>query len=293
MGYNKVVDLSHHNRELAGSDWPKFVDGAIIRGGYGMSSVDNYCKSYIEDCVRCGKPWGMYFYSYATNVKSILPEFEFYKSIVVDMINRYGVPKLGVWLDLEDGDAYKSTKGAPLDQIVPKQVAEWKRFWKFDERKFPVGIYCNTDWYQKYGITTNPWCDLWIAAWSTDTEKMFERYPAFIHQYTDKEYIYGYRVDMSHVDPDWWEIAMEGEGSDPEMNFPAGSVMSRAFDKEQVIGRHATVISPVNFDGCHVTNDTLGMDFTVKGVDGTRVLLESADGRIQQEWHCSAVVVDL
>ena len=75
---NQVVDVSTFQQTI---DWSQVkqdgIVGAMIRAGYGFGTVDNQYRVNVTGCENNGIPYGMYHYSYATNIEDAKKEAEF------------------------------------------------------------------------------------------------------------------------------------------------------------------------------------------------------------------------
>ena len=76
---NQVVDVSTFQQTI---DWSQVkqdgIVGAMIRAGYGFGTVDNQYRVNVTGCENNGIPYGMYHYSYATNIEDAKKEAEFF-----------------------------------------------------------------------------------------------------------------------------------------------------------------------------------------------------------------------
>ncbi|MFR1215246.1 MAG: GH25 family lysozyme, partial [Acutalibacteraceae bacterium] len=76
---NQVVDVSTFQQTI---DWSQVkqdgIVGAMIRAGYGFGTVDNQYRANVTGCENNGIPYGMYHYSYATNIEDAKKEAEFF-----------------------------------------------------------------------------------------------------------------------------------------------------------------------------------------------------------------------
>ena len=74
---NQVVDVSTFQQTI---DWSQVkqdgIVGAMIRAGYGFGTVDNQYRANVTGCENNGIPYGIYHYSYATNIEDAKKEAE-------------------------------------------------------------------------------------------------------------------------------------------------------------------------------------------------------------------------
>lgn len=107
------IDVSEHNGNI---NWDKVkadgVEFAIIRCGYGQNSSSQDDKKWlrnVSECERLGIPYGVYIYSYATNVSRASSEADH----VLRLINGHNL-SYPVYFDMED----KSTENSDLTAIA-------------------------------------------------------------------------------------------------------------------------------------------------------------------------------
>ena len=65
-----LIDVSEHNGKIDWETVKNYIDGAIIRCGYGMDETnqdDKQWKRNVAECERLGISFGVYLYSYATS----------------------------------------------------------------------------------------------------------------------------------------------------------------------------------------------------------------------------------
>ena len=180
------IDVSEHQGDF---DFSPYKDGfVIIRGGYGVRTVDLWAERNIAKCDALGIPWGIYWYSYALNVQTAKLEAE----RCLRFLNGRK-PRLGVWFDMEDTDGYKQTNGFPSNETI---TAMCKTFCAaMEEAGNKTGVYANLDWFEnRIGDTGY---DKWIAAWGWNDG---EHYPdlsekCVFHQYRGEPL----DLDIMHV----------------------------------------------------------------------------------------------
>ena len=84
MAEQRIIDVSEHQGKI---DWKRvkdYVDGAILRTGYGDNlpqQDDKYFEYNVEQCEKYGIPYGTYLYSYAGNLNQIKSEIEHEKRV--------------------------------------------------------------------------------------------------------------------------------------------------------------------------------------------------------------------
>ena len=189
------VDVSQWNGDVNLSQYQNgFV---IIRAGYGWSTdqEDTYFRKNIAKCNAYGIPYGVYWYSYATDVNLAKQEANTFIQI---LRNSGANPTLGVWMDVES-DPYKEARmtwnHASLDPIV-KTFCD-----TIQSSGYRAGVYAN---YNDFENNISTGYLKWVAHWGETNDgtlqKDLSNYGAAIHQYTsrgiDKNIIY----DMGYFD---------------------------------------------------------------------------------------------
>lgn len=156
----KGIDVSYHQGEI---DWKKVkesgIDFAIIRAGYGKTTVDKRFVENICGADTAGIKIGIYWFIYAAdeeeaclNALKCHETIELYKDVIT----------LGVWADWE----YDSDKRNP--QTKESRTSIVKAFNKtLAEKGWDVGVYANPDYLNgKFGdLSEYP---LWLARYSND-----------------------------------------------------------------------------------------------------------------------------
>lgn len=182
------IDVSYHNGIV---DWNKvkqtgIVDFAIIRAGYGKSTIDEQFINNIVGADTVGLKVGVYWFIYAAdeeeailNAKKYEECIELYKDIIA----------MRVWADWE----YDSDKRNP--QTKESRTAIVKSFCKYLKSKgYDVGVYANPDYINnKFGdLSEYP---LWLAKYSSNKGN----YNPLIWQYSSSGEIMGIKtkVDMN------------------------------------------------------------------------------------------------
>ena len=157
------VDVSYHNGKI---DWEKAkkagVDYAIIRCGYGMNQLsqdDGQWENNVKGCIENNIPFGVYIYSYATNVERAKSEAEH----VLRLVKRYNF-SYPIYYDLEDSSLpYKDKK--KMGDIAETFCSI------IESAGYEVGVYANTNWFTKY-LTDDrfeQW-ERWVAQYNEECE---------------------------------------------------------------------------------------------------------------------------
>lgn len=144
--YSKTgIDVSKWQGNI---DWDSVVSDdvhfAIIRIGHGHSEnwLDTFAVKNMDACERLGIPYGVYFYSTAVTDDEASQEAA---SLTAALTGRN--PSLGVFVDVEDTDAYKAAGIDPYSD--GKKIVKFADIILNDIRKagYIPGIYANTDYY--------------------------------------------------------------------------------------------------------------------------------------------------
>lgn len=193
----KGVDVSVYQRTI---DWDKaknYIDFAIIRCGYGnniTSQDDPYYKINADACTKLNIPFGVYLFSYATNLGMAQSEVEHTLRLIKDYKLEYPV-----FIDVEA----RSQLDLPKESLV-----EIVRYYceKIEEAGYYVGIYASLSTLN--GILNSseldPY-DKWVAEWGKD---FTYKGSSGMWQHTDNEIIPGIdtRVDGDIAFYDYPEI---------------------------------------------------------------------------------------
>lgn len=140
----KGIDVSEHNGII---NWEKVksqIDFAIIRVSYGLHSIDKMAKRNIEECIRLGINFGVYFYSYALNEAQVKTEVH----TMLEFIKPYKEKILyPVIIDMEDADGYKEKHGMPSNEMLVS-ICETACNMIGSAGYFPT-IYANQSWFMR------------------------------------------------------------------------------------------------------------------------------------------------
>lgn len=183
------IDVSEHNGNI---NWDKVkadgVEFAIIRCGYGQNSSSQDDKKWlrnVSECERLGIPYGVYIYSYATNVSRASSEADH----VLRLINGHNL-SYPVYFDMED----KSTENSDLTAIA-------KTFCnKIKNSGYAVGVYASLSWWNtKLTDSCFSGWHRWIASWSASKCNYNGEFALW--QYSDKGAVSGISgyVDMNYL----------------------------------------------------------------------------------------------
>lgn len=158
------IDISEHNGDVDLTPYRnQFV---IIRAGYGWSSdpssvnvnnfpqVDKKLVENINKCERLGIPYGIYWYSYATNADEAWKEAETFYQVTRDYH-----PALGFWMD-EEGDRWKTNHNNNYQNRdnITSIVSTFTSTMRNHGRN--IGVYASYNWFESYIFTNDP---RWVA----------------------------------------------------------------------------------------------------------------------------------
>ena len=158
----KGIDVSKWNETI---DWDKAkadgVEFAIIRCGYGKNTTsydDAYWERNVSECERLGIPYGVYLYSYATDLDYAKSEAEHTLRLL-----KGHHPSLPVYYDLEDTTVEKAgqTMIGKMAQVYCDTVSA---------AGYRVGIYASLNWWNGYlntSVFQNSSWSKWIAQWNS------------------------------------------------------------------------------------------------------------------------------
>ncbi|MDO5398597.1 MAG: GH25 family lysozyme [bacterium] len=155
------VDVSHWQNII---DWKKaepYIDFAILSMGYGQdmeSQDDAQFKRNAAECEKYGIPYGVYIYSYATNVEKAKGEADH----VLRMIEGCKLD-FPVYYDLED---------ASQNNLTPEELGDIAEAFceKIQAAGYEVGIYANTTWWTNKltdEAFNNPTWYKWVAQYNS------------------------------------------------------------------------------------------------------------------------------
>lgn len=174
MAVIKGIDVSYYQGNI---DWKKVKESgisfAILRAGYGKSTVDKKFVRNIEECIKYNIPVGVYWFIYATNIQEVLINAQKCMSLIAPYKDKI---TMKVWCDFEyDTDANAKKRGVVFTKEMRTSMV--KAF--CDAVKsggYEVGVYANPDylntkfndlsmyplWLAKYSSTKGDIdCDIW------------------------------------------------------------------------------------------------------------------------------------
>lgn len=150
-----IIDVSVHNGVI---DWEKvkpYIEGAIIRCGYGSDKTnqdDKQWKRNADECTRLGIPFGPYLYSYAGSEEMAQSEAQH----VLRLIQGYELA-LPIFFDAEESN---------LAKVSAANFAAFAAVIKAAGHR--CGLYTGEYFFNAHMKETAPdW--LWIAKYGTNT----------------------------------------------------------------------------------------------------------------------------
>ena len=154
------IDISEHQ----GNNFKlpeRNLDFVIIRAGYGRMK-DKQFDNYAARAEKLGIPYGVYWYSYATDISGGAAE----AACCLGVIKGHKI-SCGVWIDMEDADKYKRSRGALTPRIC---TGVCKAFCDaVSKAGYHAGIYASLSWFGPQGFIVDTYGrDKWIAAWGSN-----------------------------------------------------------------------------------------------------------------------------
>lgn len=189
------IDVSENNGRV---NWQEVahsgVKFAIIRVGYGNGHLDGELYRNVNNALLHGLKIGVYFYSYALNVRSARKEAEFVVQTLIDCGLTPEKLHMGVWYDMEDADGYKQRHGMPSTAELTAMCSAFIS--ALNAAGYSCGIYASLDWLENKIATKQLadyvpyWCAQWGGRCYWPNAKMW--------QYTDCFLINGCEFDGNY-----------------------------------------------------------------------------------------------
>lgn len=186
------IDVSENNGVV---DWGAVkangFDFAIIRIGFGKSTLDELFYENINGAINVGLKVGVYHYSYALDELAARTEAEFVANTLYSAGLTSDKLEMGVWFDMEDADGYKERNGRFTRQEITNICSVFINYmWRNGYTN--TGLYANWDWLENHiYIDQLGGCAVWAAQYNSKLD--YEG--ATIWQYTDSENIEGQLFD--------------------------------------------------------------------------------------------------
>lgn len=203
-GFYKGIDVSSWNGEYSQSgaylgpvDWKKVksqgIDFAFLRAGYGWEDypyqVDNQLSHNIKGCLENDIPFGLYFYSYATNGYEAVLEAKYLLRILNDYLpDAKTKMKLPIAYDIEEEFIY-TMSSSQLTDIAVSFCNVLKA------EGYDTMIYGNTASFNIMNLETLQKNDIgfWYAMWP------------YTPQFKEHE-----TIGKTDIVPDVWQYASDG-----------------------------------------------------------------------------------
>lgn len=199
----KGIDISYHNGKIDFDELKGKIDFAILRCGYGKNHIDTKFHDYAYECERLGIPYGVYWFSYATNVTMAKDEANYCCDALSDHILCYPVA-----FDYEYGsDNFASKNGKRITNALRCKMAVSFLDTIAKRGYYPI-LYTNEDyiankgfanligkydlWYARYNNDSDPKreCDIWQygteqigSLKKVDVNWCYKDYPQIINPY--------------------------------------------------------------------------------------------------------------
>lgn len=176
------IDLSEHN----GNNTDEIIANTgfvMIRTGYGSKNrtkqEDKQVYNNVKKCIKYGKPFGYYHYSYATTKKLAEDEADFCLSIVDKVSNQGNRPLYPIAYDIEDKKLDKLTIAQRTDLCIAFCD-------KIEKAGYYAVIYASRNYFrQKLDLKRLERFDKWVADWTKTTDESLQKsVPCGMRQYT-------------------------------------------------------------------------------------------------------------
>jgi GH25 family lysozyme M1 (1,4-beta-N-acetylmuramidase) len=176
------IDLSDHN----GNNTDEIIANTgfvMIRTGYGSKNrtkqEDKQVYNNVKKCIKYGKPFGYYHYSYATTKKLAEDEADFCLSIVDKVSNQGNRPLYPIAYDIEDKKLDKLTIAQRTDLCIAFCD-------KIEKAGYYAVIYASRNYFrQKLDLKRLERFDKWVADWTKTTDETLQKsVPCGMRQYT-------------------------------------------------------------------------------------------------------------
>lgn len=188
------IDVSSWQEAINWSKVKSQIDFAIIRLGYGDNierQDDKYFLNNVNGCIANNIPFGVYIYSYATNLggnSSIQSEIDHCKRL----LSKIGKKPFCVYIDMEDDSTIKLGK-----TLLTNFALEFCK--QITQAGYKAGVYANQNWFQNYlnpSTIASYGYSIWCAKYSDNKPNISSNYD--IWQYSASGRINGINgnVDM-------------------------------------------------------------------------------------------------
>ena len=158
----KGADFSYHNGEIDFKKVKNQIDFVILRCGYGNDVLSQDDKKFIEyanECEKLNIPYGIYFYSYATNENEINSEIKHCLRLIKNF-----KPTLPIFFDVEEKRQQNLGTDVITDYVI-KFCEELKK------NGYKSGVYANKWWLSSildYDRLSKHIDYIWVAQYNTE-----------------------------------------------------------------------------------------------------------------------------
>ena len=153
----KGIDISHHQGDINFDKLKGNIDFAMVRTSYGSFYEDKKYKRNIKELERVKIPYGLYHFSYATNVESAKKEATGF----INIIKKYN-PTYPVVIDIESSSRTSNVRKDTLVDITSTICS------MIESAGYYVMIYANKDYLTgKLNSSKLDRYDKWLAEWSS------------------------------------------------------------------------------------------------------------------------------
>ena len=194
---DKGIDVSKWNGDI---DWQSVknagVSYAIIRAGYGSSSVDPNFEANIKGALNAGVKVGVYWFSYATSIEKAQIEAKKCLQTIAPYKGKLTYP---VFFDFEYDSVDKATaQGITITKDLATNMAN-TFISTIKSQGYLAGLYTNSDFSSRYFHNELIYSNhIWYAQYSS--KNTFNK-PYSMWQYSDKGSVAGIRgnVDLNYT----------------------------------------------------------------------------------------------
>lgn len=152
----KGIDISHHQGEIDFNKLKGNIDFAMVRTSYGSFYEDRKYKRNIKGLESIGVPYGLYHFSYATNIEDAKKEANGF----INIIKKYN-PTYPVVIDIESSNRTRSVNNNKLVDITDTICS------MIESAGYYVMIYANLDYLNgKLNSSKLDRYDKWLAQWT-------------------------------------------------------------------------------------------------------------------------------
>jgi len=189
----KGIDISEFNGKINFKLLKSEVDYIYIRATYGRFGVDKRFKENVKGAIENNIPFGLYYYSYATDETKALDEVNFFLDTIKEYKDNIIYP---LCIDMEDSDGYKLKNGNPSKEDLTNIIITACD--KIAESFFTPVIYANLNWFKNRLDEEKLSKYLkWLAFWNEDV-KNIDKTKYCMWQYSSKGSLAG--IESKNVD---------------------------------------------------------------------------------------------